>query len=422
METCLICWGLFIAFLVLPAGVAVGRQFQAGRLAQTFAEVDFVYFYGLGRLFDKYPPEEVYDYELQKKVYIEVHPLQGGTYNPVPYPPFIGVLFRPFARMPYFSAYLLWLAISFGLYIAGIGLLTTSFFPRDPVRASLVFCFALCFYPFINWALLSGHLSTIGFFSMAWAFREEDLERPFRSGAALSICLYKPTLLVLLLPMLIVTRRFRTLFGFAVGGSTLALFATAVEGVRVWPGYFKLLLAYGLGVGGVASHPFKQAWKYVDFDSFASLFPGGRTGLGRMVLVGCVLWAAFSLIRAWWESNGARKPASTLVWATTITWTLVLNVYVPIYDSILVVISAIATAGVLKAVSGRYYRCFTVLWVLILGSSWITVTVAETAGVQVITLMLTALGALQLAGARRAIQACAALRVSEKECGAEIAH
>jgi hypothetical protein len=396
----LICWGLFAAFLVLPACVVVGRLAQRGQLGQTFAEVDFVSFYSMGRIFDEYPAGEVYDYELQKRVCMEVHPLKAVTYGPVSHSPFIGVLFRLLARLPYPRAYLLWLAISFSLYNAGLALLTARFFPHDALRRSLVFCFALSFYPFINWTMISGQLSTIGFFSVALAFREEDLEHRFRSGLALSICLDKPTLLVLLLPMLVVTRRFRTLAGVAAGGTIMALIATTVEGPRVWPGYIRSLLGYGLSTAGLRTHTYTQAWKFVDFTSFVSQVPGGRTWV-EIGLGGCALWAAFCLVQVWRRSAGVGKPASTLVWAATLTWTLLLNIYAPIYDSILVVLSVVATAGVLKAVSGRYYRWFTVLWLLILGSSWITTGIAEATGIQIISLLLTALGVLQLAAARR---------------------
>ena len=70
-EACLICWGLFLAFLVLPIGVTVGRRIQGGQLARTFSEVDFVYVYSLGRIFDQYPAAQVYDYKLQEKVLME---------------------------------------------------------------------------------------------------------------------------------------------------------------------------------------------------------------------------------------------------------------------------------------------------------------------------------------------------------------
>ena len=37
-----------------------------------------------------------------------------------------------------------------------------------------------------------------------------------------------------------------------------------------------------------------------------------------------------------------------LAWAVTLTWTLLLNVYVPTYDSVLVTIAVILTLGALR--------------------------------------------------------------------------
>lgn len=248
---------------------------------------------------------------------------------------------------------------------------------------------------------------------MALALREEDMAHPIRSGLASSICLYKPTLIVLLLPMLFVTRRFKTVAGFAAGGLALTVVASAVEGVRVWPGYITMLLSFARGSAGVQAHSFKQAWKYVDFASFASLVPGGRSWLGQVLLFGCAFWVACVLVRVWWKSAGLERATNTMVWATTFTWTLVLNVYVPIYDSILVVPSIIATAGVLKGHSGTLlHRWFTFTWLLSLAVSWITVDVAQASGFQMITVLLAALGILQFAalrqlGAQRSLQKAA---------------
>src|SRR5205085_5785210 len=110
-----------------------------------------------------HPASALYNYELQKKVCSEVHPLKLGIYNPIPYPPFVGTLFQPFAKMSYETAYLTWLPISFLLYGAGLAMVSARFFAHDPLRRSLIFCLALCFYPFLTDTLLTGHLSTIGF-------------------------------------------------------------------------------------------------------------------------------------------------------------------------------------------------------------------------------------------------------------------
>jgi hypothetical protein len=399
-EINLVCWGLFLAFLVLPLCVVVRGRMQTGQPLWSL-DVDFVYFYSMGRILNEYPAEELYNYDLQKKICTEVRPLRTGTYGPIPYPPFIGILFQPFARMSFSGAYLLWLSISLMLYIAGLAMFSARFFSHDPLRRSLVFCFALSFCPFISETIISGHLSTIGFFALALAFHEEDLGRPILSGLALSVCLYKPTLLVLFLPMQLVTRRLKALVGFAAGSTTLLLFATAVAGPRVWSGYKDLLLSFGLGSAAVHSRSFKQLWKYVDFTSFSSLIPGGRSWLGLVVLFACVCWAVFSLFRVWQRSAGAKGPVNTLMWATTLTWTLLLNLYVPIYDCILVVLSITATAGVLKDLpNALLYRPLTVLWLLIFAFSWITVDIAEATGFQTITVLLAALGMLQFAAFR----------------------
>jgi hypothetical protein len=249
--------------------------------------------------------------------------------------------------------------------------------------------------------MMTGHLSALGFVAMSAALAEEDRGRPLLSGLALSVCVYKPTLLVLLLPMLIVTRRFRTLTGFASGSIVLALFATAIQGIRLWSGYVPMLFSFGSGAARVQTHTFKEVWKYVDAASFSSLIqpelPAGVFRLLYPILLACIGCAALWLIRTWWRSAGAVRPASTIVWTATLTWTLVLNVYVPIYDCILIVLVVITTAGVLMKIPGKpYSRCFGVVWFLILACSWITIDVAEKTGFQIITPLLAALGILQL--------------------------
>lgn len=394
-ELNLFCWGLFLVGLVLPLVIVANNQKRA-------PDADFVYFYAMGRILNDYPSERLYDYELQQKICTGIHPLITGKYGPNPYPPFVGTLFRPFARLPYTVAYALWLSVSLALYLAGLAMVSARYFPGDAPRRSLIFCFALSFYPFVIDAFVNGQLSTIGFFFLALTIREEDLGRPVLSGLALSACLYKPTLLVLILPMLLVTRRFRTLLGFACGAIALTLVATAAEGSRVWSGYLDLVLHYGQSAAGVYTHSFLRLRKYVDLTSFSSSVPGGRSWPGLIVIFGYAAWAAFSLFRAAWKSAGAGRPERSLMWAATLTWTLLLNVYVPRHDSVIVVLSLIVTAAVLRDLPDRSLsRLFTPLWVTILLLSWITDNVAAATGIQIVTVLFAGLGMLQLAALRR---------------------
>ncbi len=391
------CWLVFVVILAAPLATAIKDKIQSGRSLQEAR--DFIFFYSMGRMLNQYPPSRLYDFELQKQVATEVRPLKAGQeYGPNPYPPFVGLLFRPFARLPFSTAYPLWLAVSFSLYIAGLSLAAGSFFPNDLLRRSLIFCFALCFSPF-PWIMMGGQIPTIGFIGLALAFREENRERPVLSGLGLSLCLYKPTLLVLILPMLLVTRRYKTLMGFAGGGALLAGLATAVEGVSVWSGYLRMLLSFGAAAAN--TNGYRKLPTYIDLSAFSSLLPGGRSWLGGAIILGCACLAAFSLVRAWWKYRGAGKQATILVWAATLTWTLILNLYVPIYDSILAVIGVIATAAVLQGLpDARLRRQFTLVWSLILATSWLTLQVAEATGFQIFTVLFALLGTLQLAALR----------------------
>ena len=127
---------------------------------------DFVYFYGIGNLLNEYPPVNLYDYGLQAKIFNQIYPAHEAFYGPSPYPPYVALLFRPFARVSFESAYLLWMGISLALYIAGIAATVKEVFPRERLIVSLIFCFALAFYPFIFGTLLNGQLASVAVFSV----------------------------------------------------------------------------------------------------------------------------------------------------------------------------------------------------------------------------------------------------------------
>ncbi len=113
-----LCWALELVFVWMPEGLLVKDPLQNGYFHSP--HVDFAFFYAMGRMFGEYPAEQLYNYELQKKVLMDLRPESASVYTPNPYPPFVGVLFRPFARMSYATALLLWSSISLSLYIAGL--------------------------------------------------------------------------------------------------------------------------------------------------------------------------------------------------------------------------------------------------------------------------------------------------------------
>jgi Glycosyltransferase family 87 len=382
-------WGLLFVGFILPFSIVIFTSHRP-------PDADFAGFYSLARILNEHSPRELYDFQLQKRICEEVHARKGG-YGPLPYPPFVGLVFRPFTLLPYWAAYMLWVVVSLVLYGVGLQLLVARFYPQQGFARSLLFALACSYFPFIGYTVGNGQLTAVGFFALVLVLREDDLDHPMRSGLALCLCLYKPTLLLLILPMLLVTRRFKALLGFAAGTLAVVLVTSTFEGFAVWPDFLHALRTFGNSSIGVANHSFLPLAKYVDLTSFSSNVHGGRSWLGVALFLfsGCVAFGV--LLRFWWKARSWDRNCRTLLWATTLTWTLLLNVYVPIYDSILIVLSLVMTAGALcnVAAGAAVRRWFTVLWILILICSWFSVPLSGITGIQILTLLFAGIGILQ---------------------------
>lgn len=404
-ELNLICWGLFVAFLLAPLGVIHWTQVKHGGGSIRQLHSDFVYFYGDGEIAREYPAVKIYDYPLQKKVFTAIYPAYEGVYGPSPYPPFVALFFALFTHLSFESAYRLWFGISLTFYLLGIASACAAAFPGGRLKISLILCSALAFYPFLFDTLLNGQLCSVAICSTGLAVYQEKRGNLFLSGLALALLAYKPTLLLLVLPMLLLTRRFRTLLGFAAGTGFLTLAATAFAGVPIWSAYAHMLRNFGRVIGlGTASH--LRLWQYVDLYSCFAAIPGGRSGYGLTALASIFCAIAIALVWLLWKSASSPRPVQWFAWAATLTWTLLLNIYAPIYDSVLVVLAIILTLGALRELGWTSETEWTTLLaVAVFAVSWVTESFAQSHRIQLLTVLLTVLGSWQLALLHRAIRA-----------------
>ena len=393
-EITIACWACFFLFLVAPAVVAMVGQYRNGEFLKS-AGGDFVYVYSTGRLLNEYPADRLYDDDLHRRLCNEVRPSTDGEYGPSPYPPHIGFIFRYFALLPFRAAYATWVCVTLALYITGVILCARRFLGKE-VERWLALALALSFNPFVCWTLMNGQLSALGFFGFAAAICAADGGRPVLGGLALSLCAYKPTLLLLVIPMLLAARLFKTLAGFAAGGAALALIPTAVFGAGVWKGYATMLFSFGRGAAGVDGHSFRQLWTYVDLVSFLQGL-GARPWLMLAFYLSTAAFFVFLLLKILRLPRAHEQGGPALTWAFTLTWTMFLNAYIPIYDTLLVVLAVIITAGVARELKGRaIYGWFTAIWALCFAASWVTTDIAKATGVQLLTPLLAALGVAQL--------------------------
>ena len=358
---------------------------------------DFGAFYIAGRIFNTQSPDRIYDPRLHDRLYQEQFP-DAPAENGLPYvnAPFFILPFTVLARLPYAWAYIIWLALSLALYVAAFVLLwrTLEGIPRNAWWMALLL--SLSFMPFLVECLAGGQTSAIGFFCLAVAIVGERRGQYILSGLALSLCAYKPTLLVLILPMLVITRRYLTVVGFVAGCGVLALISILSVGWQGCLGYINNLLYFANASTSTVST--LRSWKYVDINSFFRPFLENVPSL-RWTLTGAVFLVVLPFLsRLWWKTDRKQFGDQSLTWALTITWTLVLNLYLGIYDTTLVVLSVLLLTDVFyrRKDSLPLSPAYKVMLVLLYLIPWITQPVARLSGIQLYTLVLAALGIYQV--------------------------
>jgi hypothetical protein len=385
---------------------------------------DFAGFYYAGKILNGPTPDQLYDPATQDEAYYEIFPSlrpteehPGGKNLPYVHPPIVAFCFRPFARLPYPTAYATWLILSAALYISGLAITCRVLTSMPRTDRNLAMLLALVFEPFLMECWLGGQLSAIAFLCMALAFYWEDAQKPIWSGLALGLCLYKPTLVVLLLPMLAVARRWWTLLGVGLTGLALALVSLLAVGSRICLSYIDALRGFtgtATGAGMV-----RKDWKFIDLNFFFRNLFGEPTPLGKVLVLMLAAGPLIFLMISWWklggmlsrpsgvrslghrESNGRESmaPYCRLLWASTVTWTMVINVYMGIYDMVLVILALLWTADVFYRQANRletFFPTFKLLVFLVFVLAWFTQPLARQTGFQVITPVLFALAAFQL--------------------------
>jgi hypothetical protein len=310
---------------------------------------------------------------------------------PYAHHPLLVPAFAQLAKLSYPQAYLTWLMISAALYAAGVALLLNAC-PKlkesDWLTPTLL---AFSFEPFIMECWHGGQIAAIGFLALSAAFWCLRRERLICAGIALSLCLYKPTLLVIILPMLLFMRQWRTLFGFLIGASYIQLLAMVILGPATCMDHLHLLLSYAQRTTGNGA--FFQTWKYVDFNSFVKLLLPGSP-IAPMVLGALMGLSALLLgrVASRIESNADRS----LLLAAAISWTMVLNLYIALYDTICIVPALFIVADYLLQRERRLPFAFRCWLALIYITPCLTQSVARVTGLQIYTLALAGMAVYQV--------------------------
>lgn len=355
---------------------------------------DFAGFFVAAQILERGQADHLYDRELHDQLYHELLPnLPAGDSIPYVHPPFVAGLMRPLTHLSYEVAVAVWLLISLSFYVAGVVVLAHSQPGLLREQISLVILLALSFEPFLMECWLGGQLSAVGFFSYALAWSALSRQRSVTAGLALGLSFYKPTLLFLILPLLVIGRQGRILLGMTITGFVLLGLSLALVGWDVSVGYLDVLLSFRKSTsgGGLAI----LTWKYVDLNNTLRLLFGGRSALQLAMFVVVSLIPLLMLSRSWWRWNSMDTTQRQRLWAMTLAWLPLLNLYVGIYDSIFVVQALMLTADADwkdRRSSTAITNSGLAYWSLaIAASAWFSQPFARATGVQVYSLLLIGL-------------------------------
>lgn len=334
---------------------------------------DFVQFYAAGKILNTGPPVQIYDISTIVRTEHESLPSMSQTqmllFGNAPY---IALLFRPLALLPYTWAYGVWLIISLALYTTALKILT---------RAEIPFLLALSSPMFLLETWIGGQISVIGFLAIAFFIDNFRRGRFFIAGLSLAVAVYKPSLIAIPALMLMIGGCWRVVAGIATGSAVAAgvsIVTVGIDGCLKWLATLRL---FGmLATGADASI---RRVKYVDLNSFFSILLGANATARVCALVAAGAMLAW-LARAWWMSR--RKNQETLL-AATLAIMLAANFYVPVYDTI--ILAAAAALAAEHFTGNKSLRVWILLLYLVPS---LTQSFAEFARVQLFTPLVAGFG------------------------------
>jgi alpha-1,2-mannosyltransferase len=338
---------------------------------------DFPCFYVAAGILSNPGGSRLYDTALQGWRLHHLILTEPGTALPYAYPPVVAAIFRPLASLSYPAAAAVWTLVSGMLYVAGLAMLfaTCQSIPRrDRWTAVLL---SLAFEPFIVECLHGGQISTIGFAAACAAIALDRRGRPFLCGLALGLMAYKPTLLAILLPMFLFSGRWKILLGTAVTVLVGVVASVLGAGSDACLAFLRLMLTY---LHAAAHGDGFAIWKFVDLSAFLKLLTHRPDAPAWPIcLAGAVtIWALLA----------RRNIPNSSRWAIGLAATLCFNVYVGVYDSILIVPSLWLTADLLYQneipQSGEFHWLLASMFIVPFFSPFL----AKTVGLQLFTLIL----------------------------------
>lgn len=240
----LVSWILHLWEVATPGVLTRSGQVKAA---------DYLQFYVMGRLIDS-EPGALYDVSAHRRESLQVLGPEIQVFAPHPnYGPQTAWVFRPLARMPFLPSLLTFTLLSAVAY--GLAMVALHRAVQLPPRSGVVVGVLAAASPTFLATLRYGQLSTFALLVVACAALALLRHRAFAGGALLGLLVYKPTLLVVVVPALTLAGEWRILAGVATTALAQLGLALAVGGPAGVLEYAGALVAIALQPDSVILYP-----------------------------------------------------------------------------------------------------------------------------------------------------------------------
>lgn len=210
-----------VAALVF-ATVTYDRDHPTSRLGG-----DYPAFYAAGAIAGDGDWDELYSAERQATEQAGLID-DDGSYLYFSYPPFVAGAYAGLAGLEYRWSFMVH-TVLMGLALAGAIAILWPWLERFGWPRVALFALAVAFYPLLR-AVPGGQNTTISLLLLGAAARLDRDDRPVIAGLALAALLFKPQFGVVIVPLLLVARRWRVLLGWTIGAVALWAASFALTG------------------------------------------------------------------------------------------------------------------------------------------------------------------------------------------------
>jgi hypothetical protein len=217
---------------------------------------DFMGYWSVGYIANHWTFSKIYDFALLEKIQQTVvfgHYYPEVYFPPLPvaYPPIFIRVFQVLALLPPAISFLTWVLANFLLGVGYLFFFSKSFSHTEHRRTILLLIIS---FPFFM-TLFEGQVNILLLVFVGEFTRALSEKKPFRAGLWISALLLKPQTLIVILPLLFISKQWKTLFGAAAGATFIILTSVWTAGkngietlVQLWTGY-----AGNLATSGVSS-------------------------------------------------------------------------------------------------------------------------------------------------------------------------